>query len=44
MENHTLNVKLAQRDPVSHTLGALPLSLGERDGERETGMMFHYQG
>ncbi len=42
MENHTLNVKLAQRDPVPRTLAAL--SLGERDGERETGMMFHYQG
>ncbi len=33
----TINVKLAQRDTV-------PLSLGERAGERETGMMFHYQG
>ncbi len=28
------NVKLAQRNPI-------PLSLGERAGERETGMMFH---
>ncbi len=37
-----VNVKLAQRNPI-------PLSLGEseargRAGERETGMMFHYQG
>ncbi len=35
--NKNVNVKLAQRDPVPHTLGALPLSLGEsaaRAGKR----------